>query len=238
MAHRPTPATTPPPPQPPSDSPRGAAISPANLVTLSDTNNQRVRQLTAAPAAPATTIQTIAGLGVTTPGALTLAAPSVIAYGTGQITATLSPATPANGVITFFYTTSKGSGTLGTATLSSNTATLPTTMLSAGTYNVTATYAGDQTHLAAQSSTVPLTVALQQLTVTLAPITLLYGQTIPTITGTLNGVLPQDSANITATFATTASTVSPAWSLPDLRNPHRRGSRELHPRTYHRHSHY
>ena len=191
------------------DSPRAAAVSPASLVTLSDTNNQRVRQLTAAPA-PATAIQTIAGLGVTAPGALTLTAPSVVAYGTGQITATLSSDTAATGVITFFNTTSNGTDTLGTATVSSNTATLPTTVLPAGTYNITATYAGDQTHLAAQSSTLPLTVAPQQLTVTLAPITLFYGQAIPAIAGTLNGVLPQDTANIVATFATTASTLSPA----------------------------
>ena len=74
------------------DTPRAAAVSPSTLLTLADTGNQRIRQLDAAPA-PATTIHTIAGLGLTTPGALTLTAPSVIAYGTGQLTATLASTT-------------------------------------------------------------------------------------------------------------------------------------------------
>ncbi len=191
------------------DSPRSTALSPAALLTLADTNNQRIRQLTAAPA-PATSIQTIAGIGVTSPGALTLTAPSVIVYGTGQLTAALASATPATGFVTFFDNTT----TLGTVFLTSNTATLPAASLPAGTHSITATYAGDQTHLAAQTTTFTLTIAPEQLTANLAPITLLYGQTIPTITATLNGVLPQDTNNLTAAFTTTATTLSPAGTYP------------------------
>ena len=191
------------------DSPRSTALSPSTLVTLADTNNQRIRQLTAAPA-PATTIQTIAGIGVTTPGALTLNAPSVIGYGTGQVTATLASASPATGSITFFDTTT----TLGTAPLASNAATLSTTTLLAGTHSITATYAGDETHLAAQAPTLPLTVAPKQLTANLAPIALFYGQPIPTVTATLNGVLPQDTTNLNATFTTPATTLSSAGTYP------------------------
>jgi sugar lactone lactonase YvrE len=191
------------------DSPRSTALSPSALVTLADTNNQRIRQLTAAPA-PATTIQTIAGIGVTTPGALTLTAPSVIGYGTGQLTATLASATSATGSITFFDTTS----TLGTAPLASNAATLSTATLPAGTHSITATYAGDQTHLAAQALTLPLTIAPKQLTANLASSTLFYGQPIPTITATLNGVLPQDTASLIAAFTTPATTLASAGTYP------------------------
>jgi sugar lactone lactonase YvrE len=191
------------------DSPRSTALSPTTLLTLADTNNQRIRQLTAGPA-PATTIQTIAGIGVTTPGALTLTAPSVIAYGTGQLTATLASATPATGLVTFFDANS----TLGTASLTSNTATLSTGSLPVGTHSITATYAGDPTHLGAQTSTFSLTIAPQQLTANLAPITLLYGQTLPSITATLSGVLPQDTNNVTAAFTTPATTLSPAGNYP------------------------
>ena len=191
------------------DSPRSTALSPGTLLTLADTNNQRIRQLTAAPA-PATSIQTIAGIGVTSPGALTLTAPSVIVYGTGQLTAALASPTPATGFVTFFDNTT----TLGTVFLTSNTATLPAASLPAGTHSITATYAGDQTHLAAQTTTFTLTIAPEQLTANLAPITLLYGQTIPTITATLNGVLPQDTNNLTAAFTTTATTLSPAGTYP------------------------
>ena len=194
------------------DSPRNTAIAPSTLLTLADTGNQRIRQLTAAPA-PSTTIQTIAGLGLTTPGALTLTAPSVIAYGTGQLTATIASATPATGAITFLDTTN-ATTTLGTAILAANIATLPTTTMHAGFHSLTATYAGDQTHLAAQSSVLALTIAPQQLTAIIAPVTILYGQPIPVISGSLTGILPQDAPNLSASFITTAATLSPAGTYP------------------------
>jgi hypothetical protein len=195
------------------DSPRNTAVSPSTLLTLSDTGNQRIRQLTAAPA-PTTLIQTIAGIGVTAPGTLILTSPSVIVYGTGQLTATLVSATPASGSITFFDTTSSATITLGTATLAANTATLSTSTFPAGLHSLTATYVGDQTHSAAQSPTFALTVTPQQLTATIAPITLLYGQPIPGISGNLTGVLSQDASNLSASFTTAATELSPAGTYP------------------------
>jgi sugar lactone lactonase YvrE len=195
------------------DNPRAAALSPSTLLTLADTGNQRVRQLEAAPG-PATNIHTIAGLGLTAPGALTLTAPSVIAYGTGQLTATLASTTSANGAVTFFDTANNNTTTLGTATLASNIAILPTTTLPAGQHNLTATYAGDQTHSGAQSSTLALTITPRQLNSTVSLTTLLYGQPIPGISGTLLGILPQDASNLSATFATTATPLSPAGTYP------------------------
>ncbi len=188
------------------DTPRATALSPSTLLTLADTANQRIRQLEAAPAPP-TVIHTISGLGLTTPGTLTLTAPAVIAYGTGQLTASIASPTPATGAITFLDTTD--TTTLGTATLASNIATLPATSIPAGLHNLTATYAGDQTHPSAQSAILPLTVTPQQLTATITPITMLYGQPIPSISGTLTGILPQDASNISAIFTTAATTLSP-----------------------------
>jgi sugar lactone lactonase YvrE len=78
------------------DSPRAATLT-ASQLTLADTNNNRVRQLS-----PTATINTIAGLGNTLPGTLTLTGPTVIAYGTGQLTAIL--AITATGNITFLDT--------------------------------------------------------------------------------------------------------------------------------------
>ena len=194
------------------DSPRNPSVSPSSLLTLADTANQRIRQLTAAPAS-STTIQTIAGLGLTTPGALTLTAPSVIAYGTGQLTATIASATPATGTITFLDSTGT-TLTLGTAPITANIATLTAAAIAAGPHNLTATYSGDQTHSSAQSPTLALTVTPQQLTVAIAPITILYGQPIPSISGTVTGILPQDASNVSATFTSTASNLSPAGAYP------------------------
>ena len=194
------------------DSPTATSLSPANSLTLSDTGNQRIRQVET-QSDSSSTITTIAGLGVATPGALTLTAPSAIPYGTGQLTASLST-TPATGSITFLETTSTTTKTLGTATLVSNTATLSTTTLAAGAYTLSATYSGDQTHPSAQSPALALTITPQQLTATISPISLTYGQPIPGISGTLAGVLPQDAANITATFTTAASAGSSAGTYP------------------------
>ena len=197
------------------DSPRNTAVSPSALLTLSDTGNQRIRQLEAAPA-PATSIHTIGGIGVTAPGTLTLTAPSVIAYGTGQLTATLASTPNATGAITFID--SIDATTVGTATLSANIATLPTTTLSAGPHNLTAAYAGDQTHSSAQSSALVLTITPRQLNATITPTTLHYGQPIPGISGTLIGILPQDATNLSATFNTAATTLSSAGTYPITAN--------------------
>ena len=194
------------------DSPRNPTISPFSLLTFSDTSNQRIRQLTAAPT-PSTTIQTIAGLGLSTPGALTLTAPSVIAYGTGELTATLASTTPATGTITFLDTTSN-IVTIGSAPLTSNIATLPTAKISAGPHNLTAIYPGDQTHLSAESHTLALTITPQQLTAVIASVAILYGQPIPSISGALTGILPQDVSNISVTFTSSATTLSPVGAYP------------------------
>jgi sugar lactone lactonase YvrE len=192
------------------DTPRDTAFPPSALITLADTGNQRIRQLQPQSA----TIQTIAGLGVTTPGALTLSAPSVIAYGTGSITAALTTSTAATGLITFLDTANAATTTLATIPLTSTGAIFNTSALPAGVHNLTATYTGDQTHSAAQSSTFVLTITPRQLRAALAPVTLLYGQPVPSITGTLAGLLPQDASNLTATFTTTAAQLSPAGTYP------------------------
>ncbi|WP_433964810.1 Ig-like domain repeat protein [Tunturiibacter gelidiferens] len=194
------------------DSPTATSFSPANSLTLSDTGNQRIRQVET-QSASSSTITTIAGLGLPTPGALTLTAPSVIPYGTGQLTASLATS-PATGSITFLETIGPSTKTLGTATLVSNTATLPTATLPAGTYSLTAAYSGDQTHPSAQSPALSLTISPQQLTATITPVSLTYGQSVPSISGTLTGVLPQDAANLTATFTTTAAAGSPVGTYP------------------------
>jgi sugar lactone lactonase YvrE len=193
------------------DSPRGTALSPSSLVTLADTNNQRVRQLTAQPA-PATTITTIAGLGVVTPGALVLSAPSVVTYGSGQLVASLVSSVPAAGDVTFLNTT--GGSQLGSAVLTSNAATLSLATVPVGVYSFIASYPGDGTHSAAQSAPLSLHVAPLQISANVTPASVLYGQPVPSISGTLGGVLAQDTGKLSVTFATAAALLSPAGSYP------------------------
>ncbi|HMF62948.1 MAG TPA: Ig-like domain repeat protein [Edaphobacter sp.] len=200
------------------DTPRTTTTSSSGLLTLADTGNQRIRQISTD-----NTIHTIAGLGSTTPGTLSLTAPSTIVYGTGQLIATLATATNASGIVTFLDTFDTITTTLGTATLtvssaSSGAATsfavLSTSTLPAGNHSIVATYAGDQTHPSAQSSALSLTVAPQQLMASITPAKLLYGQPIPALNGSLAGLLPRDASLLSATFTTTAANLSPTGAYP------------------------
>jgi Bacterial Ig-like domain (group 3)/NHL repeat len=199
------------------DSPRAATFSPTQL-TIADTNNQRVRQLTTSQ-----TITTIAGLGNTTPGTLTLTAPSVIAYGTGQLTATLNTATAATGSITFIDTHAALTTTLAAIPLTTNSATLITTTLPTGVHNITATYPGDLTHTNAQSPTFTLTITqaptLTTLLLPTSPATLpatLTAQVASTTTGIPTGTLSLLDANTSIATTTLTTTGTATFIIPTL----------------------
>jgi sugar lactone lactonase YvrE len=178
------------------DSPRATTVTAAGLVTLSDTANQRVRQLdTQVPP----DIHTIAGLTSIPSSNLSLAGPSTLIYGAGVLTATLATGN-ASGTITFTLLdpTTATATTLESTPLLTSTATFDTGALFVGTYSVIASYSGDQP--SSQSQPLTFSITPRPLTATPDPITLLYGQPIPTLTGTLSGDLPQDDANLTATY--------------------------------------
>lgn len=195
------------------DSPRSVALSPGGLVSIADTGNDRVRQLLSAPAT-ATGIQTIAGLGVVVPGTFALSAPTVIAYGTGTLTAALSSSLPAIGQVVFLEMSDSSSTVIGTAALIGNSATVSLSAIAAGQHRFVATYTGDGSHAAAQTSTSLLTIT--PLTVRAAPLpaTIVYGAAVPALSGSLDGVLPQDVARVGASFTTTATPFSSPGSYP------------------------
>ncbi len=191
------------------DSPRATTLSPSSLVTIADTGNQRIRQIDTQ-----SNLNLIAGLGLTTPNALSLTAASIITYGTGTITANLTSGTPATGTVTFLDITPNSTTTLATIPLTTNTATLSTATLPAGQHHISATYTGDPTHLASQSTTFALTINPQPVQVMLSPVNILYGQPIPTLTGSLTGLLPQDLATVTVIFTTYAINLSSTGTYP------------------------
>jgi len=204
------------------DTPRATATSPTGLITLADTANHRIRQISTDA-----TIHTIAGLGATIPGTLTLSAPSVVTYGTGKLTATLTTTTQATGAITFLDTftplatdssATLSPITLGTAPITINAANLSTSNLPAGHHSITASYSGDLTHSSAQSPTFSLTISPRPITAVVTPGTLVYGQPIPTLSATLSNVLQQDASSLVATFTTNAATLSSPGIYPITAN--------------------
>lgn len=196
------------------NSPRSAALSPGGLVTISDTGNSRVRQLLADPA-PATQIQTIAGPGATSSQSpFSISAKSVSAYGAGTLTASFPSSASATGLVTFFEIGKTGSSVLSSLPLTTNAATLSLSMVSAGQHRFMATYSGDATHAPAQTSTALVTISPLVLRVTPTAAAMTYGSPLPALSGTLDGLLPQDATRITAVFTTPATSTSIVGSYP------------------------
>ena len=195
------------------DAPRAVAISPGGLVTLADSGNQRVRQIDALPS-PGPDIHTIAGVSGPAPGTLALSGPTVVTYGGGTLTATLSAATNATGSVTFVDTIGGTAVGVGVASLSGNSAALSTAALSAGSHSIVATYVGDASHTGAQSSALALTVTPLGLVTTANPASILYGQPVPTLGGVLSGVLPQDAGKVLVVFNCGAVALSPVGVYP------------------------
>jgi hypothetical protein len=81
-------------------------------------------------------------------------------------TATVTGSNP-TGDVTFI----SGSTTLGTASLANGTASLPFSFTTAGSFTVTANYAGDAANLASSSNTITVTVVAPDFTVSASPTT-------------------------------------------------------------------
>lgn len=196
------------------DSPRAVALAPAGAnaaaLTLADTGNRRVRQV-----ASDATVETIAGLGGAAAGTLTLAAPSVVSYGTGAVTATLQTTTAATGAVTFLDVSGASPVTLGSIGLSANAATESLTSLSAGSHTLIATYAGDATHQAATSAAATIDIRPAALIASANPVTMSYGAPLPTtLTGSVSGLLAQDAGRVAVNFSTNATVASAPGSYP------------------------
>jgi hypothetical protein len=144
---------------------------------------------------------------------VTLSVPGSATYGDNvTFTATVgsngAQATP-TGTVTF----SDGGLTLGTGTLdASQTATFSTTLLSAGTHSITATFNGDNIFDVSPSAPSSITINQAPLSVTAANASRLYGSPNPVFTGSIVGIKNGD--NITATYATTATQSSPVGTYP------------------------
>lgn len=195
------------------DTPRAVAISPGGQLTFADTANQRVRQLDTLPA-PGPDIHTIAGVSAAPPEKLSLSGPALVAYGSGTLTATLSATSSAAGTVTFEDAISGVPVTIGSASLSAGSAVLSASTLGAGAHSIVAVYAGDATHAAAQSWALALMVTPLSVVATPIPATILYGQAVPVLSGTLSGVLPQDATKISVIFTTSAAALSPVRLYP------------------------
>jgi sugar lactone lactonase YvrE len=194
------------------DTPRAVAATINNNVVVSDTENYRVRTVDGNG-----DLITVAGLAPAGNESLTLsgAATSVV-YGTGSLTATYKfNSNTATGNVTFYDTVGSTPVQVGApVALASNIATFSSGALSAGKHSIEAIYAGDANNAAAASGVFDVTVTPLAITATANPVSIAYGVAVPTLTGTLSGVLAQDSGNVTLGLTSTATAASAPGVYP------------------------
>jgi hypothetical protein len=154
-----------------------------------------------------------AGTTTTTLSGLSPASPT---YGQSvqvkvTVSATSGSTTPTGTVVFFVDNVAQPADTL---VAGSYMLTLPS--LSAGSHTISAAYTSTNNLSASNSAMIlSFTVAPLAITATVtSPVTVMYGQAIPAIVGTLSGVLAQDAANVAAAFSTTATATSPVGSYP------------------------
>jgi hypothetical protein len=191
-----------------ADTPAAVAVN-GNLVAFSDSENDRIRAVTGGA------VQTVAGLAPSGAESIVLRGAVSAMYGTGSLTAVFSNnGLTATGPVSFYDGEGSKPSLIGTASLAANSASVSTSQLSAGTHYVVASYGGDAKNAAVTSGVYVQVVAPAPLTAVANAVNLLYGQTIPALTGTLSGVLAQDSGKVTAAFSTSATVTSAPGTYP------------------------
>lgn len=180
-----------------------AVIAVGGSVLFSDTLNNRVREVTA------DIMNTNAGAPSGSAESLILGSAVSAVYGTGTLTATFSNGgQTATGMVTFYDGDGASPATIGQAPLTGNAATVSTSALSANTHYIFASYPGDAKNAPIISGLYVYSVTPAPLTATANTATMLFGQAVPALTGTLTSVLAQDAGKVTAVFSTTATSTS------------------------------
>lgn len=120
------------------DTPRSVAVGPSGALAVSDTQNQRVREITPSGS------ETVAGTGNTGTPAILLTGPATATLGTATLTATLA-SVPANtaGTITFYDVTSGTPVAVGSAPVVNGAAQLFLTGITAGIHRYAAKFLGN-----------------------------------------------------------------------------------------------
>lgn len=180
------------------DSPHGVATSPTGVITVADTNNGRLRQISSESGG---IITTIAGRGSLLPSVLSLSVAPVTTYGSATATMAFSSATPGSGLVSLLEVSASAQQVVATFPLTGSSVPVDLSGLSAGSHQLVASYSGDSSHSPAQSSPISLTITPLPVTVSLDSPSLVYGQALPALSGTLTGVLPRDQATVQVAFA-------------------------------------
>jgi sugar lactone lactonase YvrE len=147
---------------------------------------------------------------------ITLTVPAAaLTYGqTATLNATLAPATvganTTTGKVTFYDNGTAIAGANCTGAITNGTVAACSYVPLAGTHAITASYSGDSNFSSSSTSSGSnFVVNPLAITATTSNVSIVYGSSVPSISGTLTGVLAQDTASVTVSFAPVGATTIP-----------------------------
>ena len=188
------------------DTPRTVAVSIFGSPVFSDAHNGQVRESVGNGS-----LYVPAGLAPMRSSSVLLSAPSTSSY--GKLSATVSVSGVAGtpqGTVQIL----DGTASVAQTTLASGAASFTSVPLAVGSHTLSAVFTGDGVNPAATSVAATVDVGAATVTATANAETIEYGQSIPALTGSLVGVLPQDSGDVSAVFTTIAEALSPPGEYP------------------------
>jgi len=185
--------------------PRAVGVSKFAQLAVTDSANQLLRvdaaNIDYAPA----------GLSAGRTSRVTLSAPLTAVYGQLSASVTVSGAAgTAQGSVNWL----DGGTVVGASALSSGSSTIKLVGEGVGVHSLSAAYTGDGLNPAATSAATNVTVTPAPVVATAAAASMQYGTVVPALTGSLSGVLAQDSGNVSAQFSSTATNLSPVGTYP------------------------
>ena len=188
------------------DTPRAVAISIFGSPVFSDARNGQVRESVVNGS-----LYVPAGLAPSRTSTVSLSTPSTASYGRLSATVSVSGvAGPPQGIVQLL----EGTSLVAQGTLTSGVVNLSPNSLTVGTHVISAAFLGDGVNPSATSIATTVDIGVATVTATANAATIKYGQSIPALTGSLVGVLPQDSGDVSAVFTTTAEALSPPGEYP------------------------
>ena len=194
------------------DTPRGVAVAPNGDVAIADSGNARVRLVSEVGDQ---TISTVAGLGSRLPGALLLSGATEQTYGAAAVSVRLPDGDAASGPVSLGVVSSGREPQVVAATFQAGVARFDLSLLPAGTYQLTANWAGDAAYQAASSAPSAITVRPVSLTMQATDWSMVYGSTPPAVAAAnLSGVLAQDQGRVSLSVALPAVTPLVPGSYP------------------------
>jgi sugar lactone lactonase YvrE len=186
------------------NTPRGMAVSSFGSPVYADALNHLVRESIANG-----NLYVPAGLAPTRASVVALSVNPSMSYGqTNAAVNVTGSAGTSQGVVELL----DGTAVVMQTTLAAGAGTFAPETLSAGPHSLSAAFLGDGVNPAAASATFNVNVTPAVVTATANAASAEYGHAIPVLTGSLSGVLPQDTNNVAAVFTTTAVVLSPPGS--------------------------